>query len=83
MRIVQNPVVNRAIGVRFFASHAGEIDFRLYDNVGRMVLSRTESVDAGGSFTLPVPTEGLSPGVYFLKFSCGGATRHLKVVIAR
>jgi hypothetical protein len=31
----------------------------------------------------PVAAEGLSPGVYFPKFSCGGTTRRLKVVIAR
>ena len=62
-------------GACFFEEHVA-----VYDALGRRVLR--VDVD-GGASSVALPLAGLSPGVYVVRLTAGGASRSVRLVVAR
>lgn len=72
--IYPNPVRSSAT-VAFGLESAGHTVVRVYDTLGREVISLTEGFLPAGQHTASFSTNGMQAGVYFVRLSQGGASQ--------
>jgi hypothetical protein len=77
MTISPNPVVNE-VKVVVASPEQGEIQWKLIDNVGRIILKGTEQVSKGSN-TYNINTSRLPAGTYYLNVTGAGNDQKVKM----
>ncbi len=82
MRVEPNPLSGGWATLRYSLPKAGPVSIRVYDALGRMVLSRAYGVQRKAS-SVPLDLRGLSAGVYLVRLDADGFTQSEKLVVQR
>ena len=78
---VPNPATGRTTAT-FSLPRAAPVTLTLLDETGRTVrVAAKDQAVGSGSQALPVPLEGLAPGLYFLRLEAEGVSQSEKVVV--
>jgi hypothetical protein len=78
-----SPVINGMATVRFSATAAATVDFRVVDMQGRVVLQQQNKVYEGNNSVSLNNLSNLSPGVYTLQLVNGSETAVVKFAVAK
>ncbi len=82
LAVAPNPA-NAQTTVRFGVEQAGDVNVSVYDVLGRQVSVLHDGPRASGLVTLPVSTDSLPTGVYFVRMTAEGVVETTSFTIAR
>lgn len=82
LRVGPNPARGTA-RVGFSLAQAGRVDLALFDGLGRRVATLAQGDKSGGAHEAALATEGLAPGVYFVRLAADGQTLARALTVAR
>ena len=78
INISPNPVANDA-RVTIIAPSDGQVQYKLIDNAGRTILSKSVNVKKSNASTVSLDLSKLASGIYFLKVTGAGLNSNTKV----
>ncbi len=81
LSLSSNPIIGTA-QLGYSVSQAGHLTISLYNLLGEMVLPITDRSATEGIYSAPLPAQGLTPGVYYIRANLNGYTATQKIVIA-
>ena len=78
-----NPSAGEAVTVSFTLGQAGRARLTLHDAQGRVVRRLTPEAQAfpSGGSTVPLSTDGLAPGLYWIYLEAAGSARQMQQVV--
>ncbi len=82
VRVEPNPLSSGWATLRYTLPKPGLVSVRMYDALGRMVVSRAYCVQRMAS-SVPLDLRGLSAGVYLVRLDADGFTQSQKLVVQR
>ncbi|MFW5955292.1 MAG: penicillin acylase family protein [Rhodothermales bacterium] len=81
--IFPNPATGPTVRASYSVPGPGTVNIDVIDLLGRTVVRWTGEQTAAGPQTVVLPVEGLSSGVYLVRFQVGGFVQSRKVVVVR
>ncbi len=82
IRIMPNPA-SSSVNISMYSSLKGEVEIKLVDMTGKMVLSRTEKIEAGNNTITLSQLSQLSDGIYTILLRINDRYEHERLVIKK
>ncbi len=76
-------IVSNHFNVRFYLSYAGTVNCKVYNHIGKEVLTYSWVFDSSGGKQLTVKTKGLGNGIYFCVFQSAENRKTIRFNIAK
>jgi cytochrome c peroxidase len=79
-RLTPNPM-GRTTTIQYSLGAPGRVQLRVFDVAGRQVATVVDGVQAAGRYDVPLATEALPSGVYFVRVDAGGQVSTARAVV--